>query len=657
MYTPKRKQQKKRRKTQKQHCFIDEALSINYPFPNKIFTPLSKGMRSLPTGTEIWAQIPEGEIDLLITSIKKGGFKGGATNFEIGMASWLNYIVGLKDIVVEKIIETYKNTLPIPVIGEIVKIVSEYFTLVSIPVTWMIGLIANAFTSIVGTVKSNWHYVLVLITSLDLIEWAGTAVNAAGQPYFAPAQAVSTLLNNTILNFGAVMHVIWSIVATIWTIVVYWIPSNVLMFIFSNSLFSFSIVIYMFVVLMMWLSEHLNPSYYIRMMDAKQEMNNINQKLIDMKKLKDVPSKNIMPIELNEKIRKVEEDLRRAKEAYREKKRAYEEDLQRTHPEEYVEYNLNRLKEAMEKTHKEHKESESAVKKVAKSKVRAERDKAARQAEKTGQKYQAAKAAYDAANAAAAAASPVGSSSSSSGGSHKQNEKDIDYESIIHRLLSKKSLANFKNLSTAEIEEIRKKQPFPFEIALALGFIKKTDDGYELVERRIQKLKEPIIESISFLNHRSNKKGGKKGGDLDTPLENHELDSLREALTGIKMLHTASIYAVTREAVEMEGKHKMSGGGKSDSEGDSESEGESREPEPFLNISQTLNQLKPADMNWLQEKFPDDFKIAEKLGIVNKGELSHSATDMLKDTAEMSKNIIKKKIPKTSQKVLFPTTV
>jgi hypothetical protein len=402
------------------------------------------------------------------------------------------------------------------------------------------------------------------------------------------------------------------------------------------------------------------------MMDAKQYMNNINKKLSDTKKLKDVPSKNTPSFELNEKIRKLEDDLRRAKEVYRNKKREYEEDLQTNHPEEYAEYNLNRLKKIMEKTHEENKESELAVRKLPKSKGKEDRDKAALQAERTGQKYRVAKAAYDAAVAAAAAAaarpagSPAGSpedlfftpagSPETSGGS---SEKEIDYESIIHRLLSKKSLENFKNLSTAEIEEIRKKNPFPFEIALALGFIKKTDDGYELVERRIQKLKGPIIESMSFLNHRTNKKGVKKGvkkggENMDAPLENHELDSLREALTGIKMLHTASIYAVTREAVEIEDKQKMTGGASvSDSNGKSD-------PEPFLNISQTLNQLKPTDMKWLQERFPNDFKIAEKLGIVDKGGLSHSAKDILNDTAEMSKSIIKKRIPKASQKVLYP---
>jgi hypothetical protein len=239
-------------------------------------------------------------------------------------------------------------------------------------------------------------------------------------------------------------------------------------------------------------------------------------------------------------------------------------------------------------------------------------------------------------------------SSTTSGGNRstrKQKQKEVNYESVVHRLLSKKSLANFKNLSTSELEEIRKKQPFPFEIALALGFIKKTEDGYELVEKRIQKLKEPIIQSISFLNHRCKgcKPKTQKGGSIDIPLENYELDSLREALTGVKMLHTASIYAITREAVEMEEKHKMTGGG------------DSQDPDPFLNIPQTLNQLKSADMDWLLKKSPEEFEIAEKWGIVVNGELSRSAKEILQDTAEMSKSMVKKRIPKASQKVLFPS--
>lgn len=633
MYTPKRKQQKKRRKTQKQHCFIDEALSINYPFPNKIF--------NFPKCVKVPAL--RAELSLCASSMRKA-MKGGSTNLEIGLASWFNYIIGLKDLVIEQIIETYKNTLPIPVIGEIVKIVSEYFSLMSIPILWLVGLISNAFTSLVGTVKTNWHYVLILITSLDLIEWAGTAVNASGVPIFDPATTVASFLNNTLLNFGAVVNFVWAIVATIWTIVVYWIPSNLFMFIFSNSLFSFSIVIYIFVVLMMWISEHLNPSYYIRMMDAKQTMNDIH------KRLKDI-SKNIPAGEFMNKEKKLEEELKKAKELYREAKKQYEEDLKKNHPEEYTVYNLKKLKDDMEKAENENKESESAVKKATKSNI----GKAKKQAEKTTQKYQAAKEAYDTAKEAydAEMANKTHSSSSSttSGGNRntrKQKQKEVDYESVVHRLFSKKSLANFKNLSTAELEEIRKKQPFPFEIALALGFIKKTEDGYELVEKRIQKLKEPVIQSISFLNHRC--KGCKpkthrttqKGGSIDTPLEDYELDSLREALTGVKMLHTASIYAITREAVEMEEKHKMTGGGDQD-------------PDPFLNIPQTLNQLKSADMDWLLKKSPEEFEIAEKWGIVVNGELSHSAREILQDTAEMSKSIVKKRIPKASQRVLFPS--
>jgi hypothetical protein len=417
------------------------------------------------------------------------------------------------------------------------------------------------------------------------------------------------------------------------------------MFIFSNSLFSFSIVMYIFVVLIMWISEHLNPSYYIRMMDAKQQMNNIHKQLKDFSK-----NNSNMPVgEFMNKEKKLEEKLKKAKEIYREAKKQYEEDLKKNHPEEYTVYNLKKLKDDMEKAENENKESESAVKKATRSNI----EKAKKQAEKTAQKYQAAKEAYDTAKEAYDAEMANKNSSSSlssttSGGNRntrKQKQKEVNYESVVHRLLSKKSLANFKNLSTAELEEIRKKQPFPFEIALALGFIKKTEDGYELVEKRIQKLKEPVIQSISFLNHRCKgcKPKTQKGGSIDTPLENYELDSLREALTGVKMLHTASIYAITREAVEMEEKHKMTGGG------------DSQDPDPFLNIPQTLNQLKSADMDWLLKKSPEEFEIAEKWGIVVNGELSHSAKEILQDTAEMSKSMVKKRIPKASQKVLFPS--
>jgi len=658
MYTSKRGKQKKRRKTQKQHCFMDEALLLNYPFPNKIFN-FPKCIKSMainmpPEGLEMWSKMSEMERQFFISKIQKdikgGEFKGGATTFEIGLASWYNYIVGLKELVIEKIIDTYKNTLPIPVVGEIVKILTEYLSLVSVPILWLVGLIANAFTSLVSTVKTNWHYVLILITSLDLVEWAGAAVDSTGNPYFSPANAVSNFLNSTVLNFGVIVNFIWSIIVSIWTIVAYWIPSNLWMFIFSNSLFSFSIVIYIFVVIIMWISEKLTPSYYIRMMNAKQEMNDINKRLIDFSKNNsDIPNDEFI-----KKEKKIQEELRTAKVLYRELKRSYEQDLENNYPEKFAAYNLKKSKDKMEKAEKQRNESLSDVKKATKSNVKAEITRSKNNLATTTQQYETAKAEYEAlvATAAPNVSDDSEISTTTRGGNRntrKENQKEVDYESIIHRLLSKKSLANFKNISTAELEEIRKEQPFPFEIALALGFMKKTEDGYELVEKRIQKIKEPVIQSMSFLNHRC--KGCKpkshrttqKGGSA--PLENHEINSLREALTGVKMLHTASIYAITREAVEMEDKDKMTGG---------DTRVNSQDPDPFLNIPQTLNQLKPTDMDWLQEKFPDDFKIAQKLGIVSNGELSHSATEILQDTAEMSKSMIKKKIPKASQNVLFP---
>ena len=664
MYTSKRGKQKKRRKTQKQHCFMDEALLLNYPFPNKIFN-FPKSIKSMainmpPEGIEMWSKMSEMERQFFISKIQKdikgGGFKGGSTTFEIGLTSWYNYIIGLRDLVVEKIIDTYKNTLPIPVLGEIVKILTAYLSLISVPILWLVGLIANAFTALVSTVKTNWHYVFILITSLDLVEWAGAAMDSTGNPFFSPAHAVSNFLNSTVLNFGVIVNFIWSIIVSIWTIVAYWIPSNLWMFIFSNSLFSFSIVIYIFIVIIMWISERVKPSYYILMMNAKQEMNDINKRLIDFSKNNsDIPSDEFI-----KKEKKIKEDLRTAKELYRELKRNYEEDLENNFPEKFAEYNLKKSKDKMDKAEKERNESLSDLRKATKSNVKAEITRSKRQLDATTLQYQTAKAEYEALVTVPVVpvipnvsydsdlGSPTNGGKGGNRNTRKENQKEVDYESIIHRLFSKKSLANFKNISTAELEEIRKEQPFPFEIALALGFMKKTDDGYELVEKRIQKIKEPVIQSMSFLNHRC--KGCKpkthrttqKGGLLDAPLENHEFNSLREALTGVKMLHTASIYAITREAVEMEDKQKMSGGG------------DSQDPDPFLNIPQTLNQLKPTDMDWLQEKFPGDFKIAQKLGIVSNGELSHSAREIIQDTAEMSKSMIKKKIPKASQKVLFP---
>jgi hypothetical protein len=675
MYTSKRRKQNKRRKTQRQHCFMDEALLLNYPFPNKIFN-FPKYVKSAilhPEGKEMWAQMSEMERQLFVSNIQKdmkgGGLNDGSTTFEIGLAAWINYIIGLKDFLVEKIIETYKNTLPIPVIGEIVKTIVEYSFIIKIPILWFIELVSNAFTALVSTVKTNWHYVFILLTSLDLIEWAGAAVNASGVSYFSPASTISSFINNNILNFGGLVNIIWSIIVSIWTIVVYWIPSNIYMFIFSNTLFSFSIVILIFIAIFIWISEIIKPSYYIRMTKAKQEIIDIHKKLVDFLKNKsDIPED-----EFEYKKEGIEGELKNAKEYYTEVNILYEADLKKRYPNKYALYNLKKLKQNMENAEKENIEALSDIKKAIKLDVKTEIDKSRKHQLSVAKKYQTAKLDYEttkaendaavAAAAAVAAVAPLDFSDTdvsydselgnpTRGGNRntrKEKQKEIDYESIIHRLLSKKSLDNFKNISTTELEEIHKKQPFPFEIALALGFMKKTDDGYELVEKRIQKLKEPVIQSMSFLNHRC--KGCKpkshrttqKGGSA--PLEDYELDSLRESLIGVKMLHTASIYAITREAVDMEDKHKMTGGNSDNSK---------REPDPFLNIPKTLNQLKPTDMNWLKEKFPDDFKIAQKLGIVANGELSNSAREILQDTSEMSKSIIKKKIPKTSQKILFP---
>lgn len=668
MYTSKRGKQKKRRKTQKQHCFMDEALLLNYPFPNKIFN-YPKYVKGVSKNSNAFERVI---------------YKGGATNFELGFATWYNYIVGLKDSIAEQIVETYKNTLPIPVIGEIVQILTGYLSIVSIPIMWLVGLIGNALTSLVSTVKTNWHYVLIILTSLDLIEWAGSLVDITGNPIFGPAHAITSVLNSTIFNFGAIVNFIWTIILTLWTIVTNWIPSNLLIVIMSNSLFSYSIVIFLFITIFIWITENLNPSYNNKMIEAKKEIDNIYDQLEKLEK----NESNISPIELNKKKKKLEDELDNAKEIYKNAKKEYQEDLQKKSPNDYNEYMINELEEKITKAQKKVEDAKYELQTIVKTKNKKDIEKAETIVSKTNkklkkatEKYQAYKASFvppprirksptnnpegawwtnvfTTADAAKDIREDKISWDSELGGprhggnrnTRKDKQKEVDLESVVHRLLSKKSLANFKNRSTEELEEIRKKNPFPFEIALALGFMKKTDDGYELVEKRIQKIKEPVIKSMSFLNHRC--KGCKpkshrttqKGGLLDAPLEDNEINSLKEALTGIKMIHTASLYAVTREAVETDEKNKMTGGDSSSSSYN----------EPFINISQTMNNLKSTDINWLKEKFPDDFKIAQKLGIVSNGEISHSAKEIINDTVEMSKSMIKKKIPKASEKVLFP---
>jgi hypothetical protein len=198
------------------------------------------------------------------------------------------------------------------------------------------------------------------------------------------------------------------------------------------------------------------------------------------------------------------------------------------------------------------------------------------------------------------------------------------------------------------IDELKANNSFSFEMAKLCGFIKETDSGYLFDEKKINSLKEPIISSLSILNEKCSgadcdkeimkRKGGKKRSTLkELPITSREIKSLEESLTAIKLIHTASIHALTREAVENEQKEIQGG----------QASGSRRPRKSKIDVPKTMTHLKSADIEWLQEKFPEDFKIAKKLKIVEtkegKTKFTNITNEVLKDSADMAQSTLYKK--------------
>lgn len=229
-----------------------------------------------------------------------------------------------------------------------------------------------------------------------------------------------------------------------------------------------------------------------------------------------------------------------------------------------------------------------------------------------------------------------------------QVDEEVNVESVIHRILNKRSIASLNKMPKTTIDELKENNSFSFEMAKLCGFIKETDSGYLFDEKKINSLKEPIISSLSILNekcsgadcHKENikRKGGKKRSTLkELPITSREIKSLEESLTAIKLIHTASIHALTREAVENEQKEIQGG----------QASGSRRPRKSKIDVPKTMTHLKSADIEWLQEKFPEDFKIAKKLKIVEtkegKTKFTNITNEVLKDSADMAQSTLYKK--------------
>jgi len=213
----------------------------------------------------------------------------------------------------------------------------------------------------------------------------------------------------------------------------------------------------------------------------------------------------------------------------------------------------------------------------------------------------------------------------------KHPKEPVDLESVIDRLINKKAIAKLNKMPKTVVDEMRAMNPFPFEIAILCGFIKETSAGYEFVENRIHKLKEPIVQSISILNTRCKGENcNRRRTEREHPITGDEIESLGDALTAIKHVHTASIHALTREAVETKDT-TVNGGGK-------------RKVNP-ANVAKTMSHLKHIDIGWLEKTYPEDFKIANKLGIVKEGKFTEVTNNILSDSAELAEKTIKRKMP------------
>jgi hypothetical protein len=224
-------------------------------------------------------------------------------------------------------------------------------------------------------------------------------------------------------------------------------------------------------------------------------------------------------------------------------------------------------------------------------------------------------------------------------GSSDSSDSSADLESVIKRLLSKKAIDKLNKTPKSVVDEMREYNPFPFQIAILCGFIKENPDGYEFVEEKMNKLKEPIIQSLSILNTRCkgedcNEKTNKRVTQKDRPITSDEIEGLGEALTAIKLVHTASIHAIARESVESETK----------SETKDETKGGGRKIKP-ANVSKSMSHLKAIDTKWLENAYPDDFKIANKLGIVKQGNFTNVTNNILTDSAELAQKVVNRNMP------------
>jgi hypothetical protein len=199
--------------------------------------------------------------------------------------------------------------------------------------------------------------------------------------------------------------------------------------------------------------------------------------------------------------------------------------------------------------------------------------------------------------------------------------------SKYQNLSTKKLLEKLNKTSKSTIEQLKESNGMGFQMAVLCGFIKETQIGenreYKFTPQAAKTIKTLIISSHESIHKNCSGEDCDKyigGTSKRTTRKNNEdifdLESIVETLKAFEFVQLATVHALVRQSNE-----SVKGGNKGNSK--------TGHKEDIQNV---LDHLKKEDIKWLEEKDPEQIKTAIKLGILTPDyELTEAATGIAKD--------------------------
>jgi len=199
--------------------------------------------------------------------------------------------------------------------------------------------------------------------------------------------------------------------------------------------------------------------------------------------------------------------------------------------------------------------------------------------------------------------------------------------SKYQNLSTKKLLEKLNKTSKSTIEQLKESNGMGFQMAVLCGFIKETQIGenreYKFTPQAAKTIKTLIISSHESIHKNCSGEDCDKyigGTSKRTTRKNNEdifdLDSIVETLKAFEFVQLATVHALVRQSNE-----SVKGGNKGNIK-----------PGHKEDIQNVLDHLKKEDIKWLEEKDPEQIKTAIKLGILTPDyELTEAATGIAND--------------------------